>query len=334
MKKTTLVAVIIPVLIGFSWFFWAQNESVTNPDFAELKALNLKQFEQPVTASETQVEKPTSLQGVEFAAELKSNEDQTLIPTYSLRELFEHYLSTYGEQDLEQVIALIQADIVKKLEEPARSEALALLKRYIDYKIALAEDNPVSVINQDESLSYLEKIIAAKMNLQAFREQFFSTQEYEAFFAQEDAQNEYMIEQLRINTDPNLDPQEKSALLEQAKQLLPEDVRISRERVQQHADLRERVKELRANGASESEVYQAREAEFGSEAASALAELDEQRKVWQQRLQVFAERRSAILDSGLSESDKTKSVNELLVAQFDDTERKRVSALMNDGRLN
>ena len=162
---------------------------------------------------------------------------------------------------------------------------------------------------------------------------YFSALEYESFFGEEDAQVAFTVEQLRINSNPSLSPEERSMRLEQASQILPDHVRESRAQSQKHALTRTKVNQLRESGASEEDVYRFREQEFGAEAAVALAQLDNKRSKWKARLGQFSAERNAILDSGLSELDKSSAINELLITHFDATEQKRARALMNDGRF-
>ncbi|WP_250655571.1 lipase secretion chaperone [Alkalimarinus coralli] len=299
----------------------------------EARHANETLFESPTTKGITELHKPDSLRGINFQADFKVSESNNLIPNYAIRELFDHYLSTYGEVEIDNIIALIQGEINESLQEPAKSEALALLKRYIDYKIELAENNPELSLNTDDGASYLEKIISAQSALQSLRKDFFNQAEYESFFGLEDTQNAYMIEQIRINTDPTLSDEEKRERLEQANMLLPDELVERRNRVQRHAQLREQVTSIQAEGGSQEEVFRVREEALGSEAASALAQLDEQRQQWSQRLNNFSKERKSILDSSLSDQDKATSIDNLIAAHFDTSEQKRVRAIMNDGQL-
>lgn len=188
-------------------------------------------------------------------------------------------------------------------------------------------------LNTDDGASYLEKIISAQSALQSLRKDFFNQAEYESFFGLEDTQNAYMIEQIRINTDPTLSDEEKRERLEQANMLLPDELVERRNRVQRHAQLREQVTSIQAEGGSQEEVFRVREEALGSEAASALAQLDEQRQQWSQRLNNFSKERKSILDSSLSDQDKATSIDNLIAAHFDTSEQKRVRAIMNDGQL-
>ena len=54
------------------------------------------------------------------------------------------------------------------------------------------------------------------------------------------------------------------------------------------------VRQMRAHGASDDEVYRARAAALGAEKAASLARLDSEEAVWQQRVGVYLRERQAI----------------------------------------
>ncbi|MBT9529203.1 MAG: lipase chaperone, partial [Pseudomonas sp.] len=63
------------------------------------------------------------------------------------------------------------------------------------------------------------------------------------------------------------------------------------------------------------------------QAASALQQLDEQRRQWQARLQAYAAERNRLRQSGLSPTDQQLAIEQLLAQGFDQRERLRVMAL-------
>lgn len=334
MKKVpaTLISLYL-VVTGMFIYFWLNDNQIPGDHYAQARQANIELFQNPITETRSKARIPDSLSGIEFAPELQIDEKKNLIPSYAIRELFEHYLSTFGEADIKEIISLIQMEINTALEEPARSEAIELLKRYIDYKIALAEYSQTVALDSDGDMPYFEQVAGIQAEIQALRASFFNLSEYDSFFSREDAQNAFMIEQLRINADSSLSEPQRTAQLAQARSLLPEDIAERREQTQQHANLREQVTAIRAEGASDEEVFRLRESALGTQAAMNLAKLDEERQLWKYRLAAFSQERQSILDSSLSQSDKHRSIEDLLAARFGSSERKRVRAIMGDGRL-
>jgi lipase chaperone LimK len=298
----------------------------------EARLINESMYQKPYESEGITTLVASSLSGIEINSEFKIDNDQNLLADAGIKDMFDLYLSTLGEYDLEQVIATIQENIKSDLSEPARSQALDLLKRYIDYKIGLSELQEGFAASQEEQ-GMIETLLSQQAEVSAYRKTFFNMEEYEAFFDSEDRQNDFLIEQLRISRDTSLTTEEKQQLLSAAEQKLPEEIQFTRKRAQQHALLGEKIREMKASEASQAEIFNAREQVLGSEAAVALADLDRQRELWSQRLAQFADERSKVMESSLSEDDKERSVSQLLAYHFSDTEQKRVSALLGDGRL-
>lgn len=82
-----------------------------------------------------------------------------------------------------------------------------------------------------------------------------------------------------------------------------------------------------AAGASDEAIYQLRASTLDPQAASALQQLDEQRRQWQARLQAYAAERNRLRQSGLSPTDQQLAIEQLLAQGFDERERLRVMAL-------
>ena len=339
MKKIT-IAILAVWFLSFAFYLIGveHTKDFQIEDYQQVQHINQTRFEQPVTDEHPAIPIPKSIQDIDYPMEFTLDNDHQLVPTYAVRELFDHYLSTYGETDLDAIIKLVQSDITEHLKEPARSDALSLLKRYVDYKISLAQHSashidsfPQNSTTTDDPEAFINTVEASYAAVESLRKQSFNSEEYDNFFAIEDAQNTYMLEQLRINQDASLTQEEKNRQLELASALLPEDILESRQRVQQHANLRETVTQLSADGASEDEIFQARESELGSEAAMALAQLDNKRAKWKSRVQQFAMERTDILNSSMSDEDKATAIESLLTMHFEPNEAKRAQAIVNAG---
>ena len=313
---------------------FAMTETSAAPsDRTELaKSINHKLYQQPTNLSVADLPTPESLKGVDYALAHLVDEQGQLIPSQSIRSMFDSYLSTLNESDLENTIKLIQAEINDAFAEPARTEALSLLKRYLDYKIELADFELSNLALND--LNEFEQIRQNLSALQELRTSYFTDQEYDGFFSEEDAHNAFVLEQMRINQDPTLSPEEKSSRLNHALNLLPEAHIQSRKKMLEHTQLIAKVDYIRENGGTEDEIFSAREQVFGAQAAIEMKALDERRFEWQTRLKHFSNGRNSILESSMSESDKETAIYALISDQFEPGEHKRVIALMNDGRLN
>ena len=76
--------------------------------------------------------------------------DGNLIITKSLKDLFDYFLSSYGESSIPSIINSIQQHIMQQLDEPARTQALQVLKAYFSYKNALLDlENATAETNKE-----------------------------------------------------------------------------------------------------------------------------------------------------------------------------------------
>ena len=263
-----------------------------------------------------------SLRGTEVDGRLQTDADGNLLISDQLRHLFDYYLSTTGEQNHAQIVAQIQALIRDSLDEPARSQALDLFQRYLDYQRALVE------LEQDfPAAADIDSLWARQDAVERLRADLFSPAEHQAFFAAEESYNRFTLERLSILHNPNLSDEEKAQDIEALRESLPEAMQALLV-PQIHQDLRQQTQALRAAGASESAVRDLRMEMVGPEATARLEALDVQRAQWQQRLDDFVRERDAILSQpGLADSDRNSAIQALLDARFDSTEQLRVSAL-------
>ncbi|SDW35198.1 lipase secretion chaperone [Marinobacter mobilis] len=258
------------------------------------------------------------------------NDEGDLIPTHATRTLFDFFLSGLEDEPLPQVLARLEQTLSSHLDEPALSQARALLDRYLNYRIQLdalaREAQPV------RSPSGFDLVVLQQRQetLEGLRQGNFSSAEAQAFFGLEEAQDRYMLGYLRISQDTSLTDRERASALASLDHQLPQPIREVRQRVTRHGELYQQVRQMRADGATDADVYQARAQTLGNDAAARLAELDQQRINWQQRLNTFIQERNRILQSGLSASDQQAAIDEVLTRRFSGPEITRVRALSTE----
>jgi lipase chaperone LimK len=332
-KKITLISSVTIILFSSVFFFSASDNSLDKPKMDNtlqpFLVSNEYAFEKATSPNRnviTTFSKPTpkSLEGIDLNIELPLDSDGNLIVGMELRDLFELYLSAMGEEQLDDILLRTQNALAQQLKAPALEQGYDALKRFIDYKVELAnlEKQPL-----DSNLSELENIRQQKEILAAIQQEYFSPAENDALFAAETEYDAFMLEHLTIQKNENLTATEKQQQIEALEASLPEEVRIGRENAMAPAKVYQQAQAMKAAGQTESDIYQMRAESLGEEAASALAQLDQQRNQWQQRLDVFNSEYQSISASGLSETDQKIEVNALLARDFDTTESIRVRAL-------
>lgn len=343
-KKTLVTSGILLLLVVFAGYDLISPLKTTNTKMhshliagdgtsediiASAKATNQRLLDEALNHKIMKVhqDKVPSLSGLELQANILTDSDGNLRVDASIKELFEFYLSSIGEEPLEQILHRIQSELGSQLQSPALEQALSLLKRYVDYKIELASITQETPHLLSDSNSDIDNIKHQKSQLSALRARYFDPTEYQQFFEQEERYDDFMIRHLEIVQDQTLDEETKMQNIEALEQSLPEEVRYVRQKVSLHGNVYEHAEKLKSEGASNEEIFQIREQSLGTEAAKALAKLDKDREHWQQRLSHYAQKRDAIIDSGLSRQDQLVAINDLIETNFSGTERVRVKAL-------
>lgn len=277
----------------------------------------------PVPAFTTGLESlPASLQGTEVDGELPLDKQGRLIVTRGVRNVFDYFLTLNGEEDLSVIVARIRAYLHNKLHEPALAQANRLLDSYLAYLNAARQVNgPASI--QDTNAVRQQQALLSSLRLQ-----FFSAAEKDAFFADEEAYDNYTLQRMDILHNKTLSAAERQKQLAAAEQQLPaglrEQVRIQR----QYQDLTEQTNAWQQRGGSDAELHQIRETIVGTAATDRLEKLDHERREWTTRMDSWLSARDAVLHNpALSPTDRTQQLVDLRRQYFSDTEQVRVEAL-------
>jgi len=267
---------------------------------------------------------PVSLEGIDLNIELPLDDDGNLVVGMILKDFFEIYLSAMGEEELDDILLRIQAAMTQQLTSPALEQGFDALKRFIDYKVELAnlEQQP-----SNPDLTELENIRQQKAVLAVIQQEYFSPSESDAFFAAEAEYDEFMLEHLTIQQNESLTTAEKQKQIQALANALPDDIREGREAAMKPAKVYQKAIELKASGGTAEDIYQMRSQTLGDEAASALAQLDQERDVWDQRLLAFNNQYQAIQAAGMSSEDADGEVQALLERDFSRVEVIRVKAI-------
>lgn len=265
---------------------------------------------------------PPSFAGTAVDGQFRLDDGGNLLISMDIRRIFDYFLSAYGEERIQTSIARLQAYIRSQLDEPAESQALALLEQYLDYKrqlIQLEKDLP--------QMASLEAMRQREQAVQNLRASIFSPEAHQAFFAQEEAYNQFTLQRLAIRHDPALNEQQKAEAMDRLRATLPEDMQEMLV-PQLQAELRQQTAALQAQGAAPEQIRQLRLQLVGAEATTRLEALDQRRQQWQQRLDAYRQEKARIeANSGLSEEDRQAAIASLAEERFDERERLRLDAV-------
>lgn len=275
----------------------------------------------PSTAPSPSQALPASFQGTEVDGVFRLDAAGQLLISEDIRRIFDYFLAAVGEEPLQRSVERLQAYIASQLQGPAREQALSLLAHYLDYKrqlVLLERDLP--------QLANLDALRQRELAVQALRERIFDRETLQAFFAREQAYNQFSLQRLAIVHDSSLDDAGKALAIEQLRGSLPAEIQDSLV-PQLQQQLRLQTAQLQAAGAAPEQIRQLRQQLVGPEATRRLEALDQQRRSWNLRIASYRTAKAAIeANPGLSASDKHAAIGQLASEQFDERERLRLDA--------
>lgn len=270
---------------------------------------------------------PPSLRGTTIPVSFIVDDAGHLIITKSIKVLIEYFLSLVGEESVERITERLHEFFRAQLEEPAESEAIAVLERYLAYKHALLDIETSMGYDLESSGSAADYASMFRLRRET-RISYLGQEIYDAFFADEDKKAEYTVAQMALRADDSLTDEEKLIKERELEKLLPRKEQEHKNLERVRRELNERVAEAKARGASENEIFHLRTEVYGYEAAKRFASADKESKAWDLRFSVYREQRQLILDTeGMSSSDKDAQISQLQDTLFSATERLRIPTL-------
>ena len=265
---------------------------------------------------------PASLQDVALLYRFQTAEDGSLLLTSDIKEIFDYFLSGITEEPLDVSIARIIAYIHSSLEANANDQAQEVLLRYLSMKIRL-QDFEESRHGQNVDV---ESFLMAR---NALMQEELGSEIYEVFYKDAHQYDAYTLAARRGEGESSV-----SGLTGTEVQLSELQARY-RSSAMLHQSLDQEVKSMRTAGADKQKVFELREKTVGRDAAQRLAQLDEQRESWRQRVEVFRASSDKITnDINLSDSQKQARIQELRKQQFDQKDQIRLNVWLNNKALN
>lgn len=239
---------------------------------------------------------PASLQGTSVDGEILIDEQKNLHVSRGLRQLFDYFLSTVGEESLPTVVARVEAYLRNHTPQPAQNQVIDLFHRYLQ---VLDDLRHVKQAGGSTQLD-LDAVTRQKAEVNQIRHRHLSNEEIKAFYGEEDALDDYTLASLRIQQNPQLSATEKARQLADLAQQQPASLSAQQKTLQQYQQLETLTAELRARNASPQELQAMRTQLVGAEAASRLEALDQETASWNQRVSQYLSARQQILQQNAS----------------------------------
>lgn len=275
---------------------------------------------------------PTSLQGTELDGEARADGQGRLVVDRRLRDLFDYFLSLVGEEPLPRIQARLAAYLQAQLPPAAAQQALALLDRYIRYGEARGQLGQslgsVAAPQADGRLSP-EALAERLQAMRDLQQQYFSDEERQAFFGDDEAEDRYTVARVAVWQDTQLNALQKAQRLRDLQQTLPVHLQQRLTAADAVTDLRALHADWQARGGTPEELRAARVALVGEAAADRLEALDAQRAAWAQRVNDY---RAAVArieqDASLSPALRDQAVQQLRQSAFTPAEWPRLEAAL------
>tara|TARA_R110001592_G_scaffold62252_2_gene190371 strand:- start:9568 stop:10662 length:1095 start_codon:yes stop_codon:yes gene_type:complete len=277
---------------------------------------------------------PGTLEGTIMQQALVVDEEGNLRISSDLQRVFDFFLSTIEEENLDVILNRIQEYLDYSLDEPALSQAKEIMSQYIAMKKALFDfeversDSLKRIMEQsgdtqgETYLSLLKEQLDAQRDLRSLH---LGPETHEAFYADEEAYDSYSLARMEVNANKSLTDEQKQARLADIDAQAPIDIVEARKEAQVTDILKTKTQALKASGGSQQEIKALRTEMLGAEAAERFDLLDQERADWSQRIESYLQKRAAILSNeGLSEEAKQQQINELRQNDFDSREQIRI----------
>lgn len=298
-------AVLCTAAVFGGAMYWPANTEIT-PTSSPTAAI--------VSASRTFA---PSMAGTQPDGEIRNGSGRLVVgPELLLR--FDYYLAAVHDRTLADIQHQIELDLGRELVPADAARAKDLLGRYLRYRQELATMKWQLPLETSRA----QAMRAQLTGVRALRDRHFLPQDVKALFSDAEAREEAALARFDVIQDSTLSAAQKAARLA--------DLNAeggTRSEMQRVEALAQQVAAARANGATDAEVFSIRAAQFGSEAASRMATVDQERSTWQQRIEVYkAERSKLLLNASLSEAEREVAIGQLQTGKFSSEERLRLAA--------
>jgi len=267
---------------------------------------------------------PPSLAGTEIDGAIELDTNGQLKPTHSLRRLFDQVLTLMGERSIDEIRALLAQRLDTLTTADAKPQVLAAFERYLRYLQAQSEAAP--------ALTGLD-LRARLAALKDLRRQQLGGEMADAFFAEEEAYQEFTLAGRELAQTANLTAEERAARERELIAALPESARAPLlEQRATEAALAD-ADRIEAATADSAERERLRKERFGAEAAARMQLLDQERAQWAQRVSAYQAERARIRAMRMHSGAQQTAIDEYLAQEFDEAEQRRIRSLEAIGEI-
>ncbi|XOV81183.1 MAG: lipase secretion chaperone [Aestuariibacter sp.] len=248
-----------------------------------------------------------------------------------LKEHFDGFIAKHEGADISDLIAAYSDYLMSEgYANAAHNYGLDLFQRYVHYKAALQPVDSGPTQPQTADIKELLAIQYRLQELQDLRAQYFSQEEYQYLFADDEKFDDAALARLHIVSDKNLSKAQKQALLESHFASLPE---AQKSGFQPSFDAAKLV-DLMTQSESKSHLYNNVAAEFGDEVAQRFVANKEKQDGWRNKVREFLQQQNSIANNpNLSPQDKLQKLQNLKSDMFSANEMRRLQVYIENPGL-
>lgn len=260
-----------------------------------------------------------SIRDTEIDGSLKADANGNLIIDIATRDLFDYFLNTVADVSPEVAVAELEKLARASLPENTVVQAMNLLGDYLLYKETALEYSSQPLIPEDQQdenyqLSMLE---ASFQTLKDIRRSTMSDDAVEAFFGLEETYGEFTLASIKIQKDPNLTPEQMQLALQTQRELLPEVIRNTENRMLDEIENSQTVNQLLLSDQNDNEIESAlRDNGLSEEAINEALDYRKQQRQFEDQYALYQAERNQLLSAGLSEEDMITQKERLLQKYF------------------
>ena len=308
MKRRHAALFIAGGLAALAVVFW-----VTDPEGVTTTQVAAGTSERPAISGSATADQLIAATGT--PASQLTKEARAAFLASSLRFKLEDMLLEAGEAATPAALKQQLAALAPKyFSAEQMAQALEMVERYVDYRVALGEIKPPS---DPSDPAALRMAVDAR---QRIREKYFSPDEYAALFAQEEELDRFTLARLEIERNPDLTASQKASAIRDAERDLSDSQRAARADAVAHVAVAAQSAAFEASGVIDHERYAQRRKQYGDAAAQQLAQLDREERDWQVRLDMYA--------AGKARNEPAAQLNRLRQQLFTPEEQLRIDAAL------
>lgn len=238
----------------------------------------------------------------------------------ALRRLFDYFISARGVLTEEQIAQRLLQQAQLRGFTPAQHDELQQLfdsyRRYLASLASIAVDTTA-----------LTSVRTANQARQQLRRAMLGVRMAEAFFAEDEAEENFALARMELLQDASLTAAQREARLEALLDDLPPALRAVERDSRTLQRLDAKVQALGTAAADPARLYAARSEIVGADAAQRLAALDAEDAAWKSRMQALEAERSRILASpGLTAAEQQSALESYLEREFSGPDALRARA--------